>query len=101
MESPLSERATYGHFWNERQFNKHHWPKGKTAAVNRYYQKYNHHKNGILKLEIDNMKSFEAITLPKTKKSEPKKTAIFKFKIGNKKIIQTSEDLNEHCLMEL
>ena len=50
--------------------------------------------------EIDTIKSVEAISLPKKKQSEPKKTNIFKCKVS-KEVFQNSEDLNDHCSMEL
>ena len=53
-----------------------------------------------LKHEIDTIKIVKDISLPKKKQSEPKKRNIFKCKVC-KEIFQTSEDLDDHCSMEL
>ena len=53
-----------------------------------------------IKHEIDIIKSVKDSSLPKKKQSVPKKRNIFKCKVC-KEIFQTSEDLNDHCSMEL
>ena len=53
-----------------------------------------------LKHEMDTIKSVKDISLPKKMQSEPKKRNIFKCK-ACMKMFQTSEDLDDHCSMEL
>ena len=53
-----------------------------------------------LKHDIDTIKSVKDSILPKKMQSERKKRNIFKCKVS-KEMFQTSEDLDDHCSMEL